>query len=130
MAAHERLGGMLRPFEKFEDIPVHPITGRKADYCWERPDGVREPRWRESFPKCEDPAKTWYSIREVSKLLGRHPNTIRLAIKHGDLVAHRPRSTGPGVRPWMISGQAVEDFVRGSPEPTPIPDLVTEGSAS
>jgi excisionase family DNA binding protein len=118
--------GVFRDYASHEVRPVHPVTGVAADYYYEDPEGKRHPRWRpgNARPKSADPNKCWYSVTEVAQLLGRHPVTVRGWIKSGALEGHRPR-IGDKQAQWLISGAAVEKFVRGQTVVAPLPARIT-----
>lgn len=121
------VAGQLKEYSSWDERPAHPVTGIPADYFWERPDGKREPRWNDAYPKSADPGKCWYSVPEVAQMLGKHPATIRLWLASGALKGYRPGIFGASKPRWMISGADVEAFVRGQTAVAPVPARVTAG---
>lgn len=94
-------------YDHFEDRPVHPVTGVKADYYWYNDKtGEKYPRWRDPFVKGPDPATTWYSVHEICKATGRRSLTVRRWIKKGLLKASKA-----GSNQWFIRGDHFAEFI-------------------
>lgn len=118
-------------YDSWEDRPTHPVTGVPADYFWEvqepQPDGtyqtVRYPRWRDPFTKDADPARCWYSVKEVAKLTGRDVQWVRKVCRQGRLRAHKPKGTND----WFIRGSDLIGFIENRGDVAPLPEPVTVG---
>jgi len=55
------------------------------------------------------------SVPEAAELARRHPDTVRRAIKAGELHATKP----VGAREWILDRAEVERWIRGSHSPDP-----------
>lgn len=83
----------LENSEYFEDILEKQIQKRKDGYEYKN----------NHLPETE-----FLSIEEVAKIFGVHPNTIRLAVRKGHIIAIR---IGDGIRsPYRISRKSIDDI--------------------
>lgn len=121
----------LRNYYPHEVRPLHPVTGRPADYLSENTDtGELSPRWhRRKLSAAEflkAPALVWLSVTEAASLLGRTGSAVRGYIARGELPAAKPPRHKPGNRggpKWMIRGSDLIDFTKGKRGMVPRIDL-------
>lgn len=88
------------------DLPLHPVTGVRADYFYHLPDGTQAPRWSDPMAKkARDPRNVWYFPKEIAKLMGLERKTVTRWVKSGDLPATKYNGR------YYVRGSDLEKFM-------------------